>query len=142
MSSSKNSPGGVRVEQEIVRPAIRVEARSIAALPQWVMVQVRAMLDAQGLNPVIFDRALAQEALTFNRMTPLSDLAAADDARVVLAQLALRDLSLAQDPIAWLMSLGPIQDRSAAADSGGIYMQDYAADYVEPTYVGEQITTF
>lgn len=142
MSNSKNPTGGVRVEHEIVSPALRVESRDMAALPSWVMLQVRAALDARGLNPLLVDEVFAQDALAFVRAFGLSDSTASEDVVQALARIALRDRSAAQDPMALLVTTGPIRDNGAAVDGGSIYLQNYAVDYVEPTYVGDAITTF
>lgn len=142
MSNSKNSTGGVRVEQEIVRPLLRVESRAMAALPSWVMLQVQAALDARGLNPLLVDEVFAHDALAFIRAFGLTDSTASEDLVQALVQVALRDRSAALDPMAFLVSTGPIRDTGAAVDGGSISLQNYAADYVEPTYVGDAITTF
>ena len=141
MSSSSNKSGGVRVEREIVQPTARAEAASIAALPQWVIVQVQAILDARGLNPLYSDVASALDALTLIRTSPVMDMAAASDLIAALTQLALRDLSLAGDALTWRASQ-PLRDASANTDGGSIFKQSYATNYVENTYVGEELTSF
>ncbi|MDF2861349.1 MAG: hypothetical protein K0S02_1621 [Achromobacter mucicolens] len=141
MSSSSTKSGGVRTEQEIVQPTARAEAASIAALPQWVMVQVQAILDSRGLNPFYSDVASALDAFALIRTSQVSDMATASDLIATLTQLALRDLSLAGDALTWRASQ-PLRDASANADGGSIFKQSYATNYVENTYVGEELTSF
>lgn len=145
MTSSKKSPGGVHFEQEIVRPTARVEVPGIdyrqsyadgyvqpmyvgepfllssfmQALPQWVALQVQALLDARGMNPVLLDAAAAQEIFSLIRRVQVDDQASAQESVAWRQMVAWLDAAGAMDSFSvgtasWALS-------SAAALEGVVF---------------------
>ena len=131
----------MQVEQEIVRPSVRVEVPGvdyrqfyadnyveplyvgepyllgafIKALPNWIAVQVQAGLDARGLNPVLLDTATAQEVFSMVRTVLVSDQASAVDAVVLRQVAAWIDSAMALDPLA-LAAAVPASSSATALD--------------------------
>lgn len=67
------------------------------ALPQWVALQVQALLDARGMNPVLMDAAAAQEVFSLIRTTLLDDAASAQDSIALGQMVAWLDAASAVD---------------------------------------------
>lgn len=116
-----------------------------SAVDAVVLRQVAAWIDsAMALDPLALAAAVpasssatALDGVVFGY--PQVDTGASTDFLTTRVETALRDPSAALDALALLLS-SRLMDIAAAADSGSLHKQNYAAGYVENTYVGELIT--
>ena len=107
--------------------------------------QVAAWIDsAMALDPLALAAAVpasssatALDGVVFGY--PQVDTGVSTDFVATVVETALRDPTTALDAFALLLSSNFL-DVAAAADNGSLHKQNYAAGYVENTYVGELIT--
>ncbi|MBD9433250.1 hypothetical protein IB257_25210 [Achromobacter sp. ACM03] len=116
-----------------------------SAVDAVILRQVAAWMDStMALDPLalaatipVSSLATALDGVVFGY--PQVDTGASTDFVTTGIETALRDPATALDAFALLLSSNFL-DVAAAADNGSLHKQNYAAGYVENTYVGELIT--